>query len=292
MAIDKLQDKIRKLKNPAVIDFSITPDLLPPHILQSEGSFLPAYERFCMELMGALKATVPAVRFGFDYFALFGPEGLNVLQRVTAAAREQGYSVFLDGPEMLSGHGAACAANILLCDGGTFIYDGLILVSYIGSDGLRPYIDKLKSSGKDLFMVVRTANKSASELQDLLTGSRLVHMARADMISRYVDSLVGKCGYSSLSVMAAASSADSLRNLRSKYKSLFLLLDGYDYTNANAKNCANAFDKLGHGAAVCAGLSVIGAWKAEESDGWQFAQQALAAAERMKKNIGRYVTIL
>ena len=72
MAIDKLQDKIRKLKNPSVVDFSITPDLVPPHILQSEGSFLPAYERFCMELMGALKATVPAVRFGLDYFALFG----------------------------------------------------------------------------------------------------------------------------------------------------------------------------------------------------------------------------
>jgi len=73
---------------------------------------------------------------------------------------------------------------------------------------------------------------------------------------------------------------------------VFLLLDGYDYANSNAKNCANAFDKLGHGAVVCAGESVTGAWKAGDGEGWQFAEYSVAAADKMKKNLTRYVTVL
>ena len=89
-----------------------------------------------------------------------------------------------------------------------------------------------------------------------------------------------------------ASSADSLRNLRTKYPKLFLLLDGYDYPNANAKNCSNGFDKFGHGAAACVSDSVTSAWKQAESDGSDFVTHAVAAAERMKKNLTRYIQVL
>ena len=68
---------------------------------------------------------------------------------------------------------------------------------------------------------------------------------------------------------------------------LFMLLDGADYPNSNAKNCSNAFDKFGHGAAAC--FSVAGAWQQSESDGTDFVAQAVAAAERMKKNLEQTV---
>ena len=75
MSIDLLQEKIRKRKNPSVIDFGIQWSSLPPHLLEHEGSRVKAYGRFCRELMETLKETVPAVRFGFDAFALLGGEG-------------------------------------------------------------------------------------------------------------------------------------------------------------------------------------------------------------------------
>lgn len=292
MSIDKLQEKIRKYKNPSVIDFGILPKQIPPHLLESEGSFLRAYERFCMELLSGLGGLVPAVRFSFSSFALYGSEGLTILSNVLQSAKDKSYYIILDAPEMLSAQSAAIAADILCADDCSWYFDGILCASYIGSDGLRPYIDKLKSNDKDVFSVIRTSNKTAPELQDLLTGSRLVHLAKADTISRYSESFVGRCGYSRVGALAGAASADSLRNLRTKYKNMFLLLDGYDYPNANAKNCSFAFDKLGHGAAACAGSSVTAAWQAEASDGWQYVDQAVAAAERMKKNITRYVSVL
>lgn len=292
MSIDKLQEKIRKTKNPSVIDFSIQPGQLPPHILESEGDVLKAYRRFCRELLEGLSGIVPAVRFSFGLFSLMGSDGLLVLEQVLEMAKEKGYYIFLDAPELLSAQNAAYAADVLFSDSGRWYFDGFICTSYIGSDGLRPYVEKIKASDKDLFGVVRTANRSAPELQDLLTGSRLVHMAKADTVSRFAEPFASRCGYSRVAAVAAASSVDSLRTLRAKYKNLFLLLDGYDYPNANAKNCSYAFDKLGHGAAACAGASVTTAWQVEEEDGWQYVEQAVSAAERMKKNLSRYVIVL
>ncbi len=292
MSVDKLQEKIRKCKNPTVIDFDILPEQLPPHLLESEGAWPAACERFCRELMEGLRGLIPAVRFSFSHFALMGPEGLDVLSRITGAAGELGFYVFLDGPETLDARDSAFAASVLLGDSCTWHFDGLICVSYIGSDGLKPYIDGMKKNSKDLFAVVRTANRTAPELQDLLTGSRLVHLAKADIVNRYAEPFIGRSGYSRAAVMASASSADSVKALRTKYPRLFLLLDGYDYPNSNAKNCSFAFDKLGHGAIACAGSSVTAAWQESGSEGWQYVREAQEAAERMKRNLTRYITVL
>ena len=292
MAIDKLQEKIRKLKNPLVVDFTVPYESIPPHIAEVTESFLGAYIVYSKELLCALKSVVPAVRFDFNIFSILGTSGLEALAELLLFAKEQGFYVLLDGPQSLSGLNAEIAANMLMGENCKWSFDGLVVSSYIGSDGMRPYIALLKATGKDLFVVIRTANKSASELQDLLTGGRLVHMANADVVNRYADATIGKSGYSQVGIMAAASSADSLRALRTKYKNLFMLLDGYDYPNANAKNCSFAFDKLGHGAAACAGVSITAAWQQAESNGTDYLEQAVAAAEKARKNLTRYITIL
>jgi hypothetical protein len=39
-------------------------------------------------------------------------------------------------------------------------------------------------------------------------------------------------------------------------------------------------------------MGITCAWKQEESDGMDYLDRARAAAERMKKNLGRYVAVL
>lgn len=292
MSVDKLQEKIRKMKNPSVVDFNMLPEHIPPHIQERDTFFASAYEYFCQELLQGLKDIVPAVRFSLGMLSLYGADGMVVLQKLLRTAKNLGYYVLLDAPDALSRQDAVRGANILFGEGGDYSFDGLIVNAYIGSDSLRPYCEKLKETGKDLFAVVRTSNKTAPELQDLLTGSRLVHMAAADVVNRYAEHLAGRSGYSQVGAVAAASSASCLRNIRAAYKSLFLLLDGYDYPNANAKNCSNAFDKLGHGAAAIAGISVTAAWQEQAVDERDFVHLAAEAAQRMKKNLLRYITIL
>ena len=292
MAIDKLQEKIRKRKNPSMVDLCVCNDQIPPHIWEQEDIPLQVYGRYYHELPTGLREIVPAVRVSLGRFSLMGPEGLQLLRDVTYVAKELGYYVLLDAPESLSAQSAEATADQLFASDCHWWFDGLLISAYAGSDVLKPYVSRLKESGKDLFVALRTANKSASELQDILSGSRLMYMAAADKVTRQGAPLTGRSGYSQVAGVGPASNADSLRNLRSKYPNMFLLIDGYDYSNSNAKNCAQAFDKLGHGAIACAGTGITAAWKEAGCGGREYITQAVEAAERMKKNLLRYVTIL
>lgn len=288
MAVDVFQEKIRKTKNPTVVELGLSVSQLPPQFSADAAG----YCAFCKELLAGLKGIVPAVRVSFSAFALLGAEGTAALADVLKTADNLGFYVILDAPEILSVRAAEWTAQALFGEGSVYPCDGLVIGSYLGSDMLKPFLPYCQDKKKDLFVVTRTANKSAPELQDLLAGSRMVHMAAADHVNRYGAETAGKFGYTRVGLLAGASAAQGLKNLRMKYPKLFLLLDGADFPNANAKNCSNAFDKFGHGAAACVSDSVTCAWKAAESDGSDFVTHAVAAAERMKKNLTRYVTVL
>ena len=288
MSIEILQEKIRKTKNPSVLELALPVSDLPPKFSRNaEG-----YASFCRELLDHLKGYIPAVRVSFSAFALLGHDGLYHLSETLKFAGEQGYYVLLDAPEIFSPNSARITADSIWGPESIYPCDGLVISGYLGSDVIKPFLPYCKKEKKDLFVVARTANKSAPELQDLLAGTRLVHAAAADHVNRYGADTAGKSGYTNVGILAAASSAESLRSLRTKYPKLFLLLDGYDYPNANAKNCSNGFDKFGHGAAVCGSTGITCAWKSAESDGADYLNHAKAAAERMKKNLTRYVTVL
>ena len=292
MAIDRLQERIRKTKNPSVLQLDFCASDIPEQILEASVGVPMAAGYYCKQLLQQLKGIIPAVRFSFASFALMGPEGLAQLQELLLLARENQYYTLLDVPEVLTAAGAQNAAELLLGDESAFACDGVVISGFLGSDILKPFLPYCKKGNKDVFVVARTGNKSAPELQDLLSGSRLVHCVVADQVNRYTAGTIGKCAYAGVGLMAAATSAQGLQTLRTKYPQLFLLVDGYDYPNANAKNCACAFDKFGHGAAVCAGTSIYASWKQDETGNTDYLQLAVAAAERMKKNLTRYVNVL
>ena len=284
MSIDKLQNKIRKAKNPSVLLFSFDGAKVPP-AYQTEDSVC-GYVDYASALLAALQGVVPAVRFDFSTFAVAGVAGLEGLLKLLQTAMKLDYYVLMDAPAISAPGSANVMAEQLFEH---WQFDGLLINSYIGSEGVKPFVECIEKGECDLFLLMRSGNKSASELQDLLTGTRLVYTVVADMAKRLGENITARCGYSRIAGVGPATSADTLQQLRSKYPGMFLLIDGYDYSGANAKNCSMAFDKFGHGAVACAGDSVVLAWQETSGDPVELAVQA---AERMKKNLVRYLDIL
>lgn len=280
--MDKLQKKIRKMKSALMVNFSLDHTHVPPEYAQQENGYL----RYTKAVLTALKETVPAVRFSFGSFAISGSEGLWMLTELLKEARSLGYYILLDAPECNAPRSAELLAENLFA---RWDFDGLVLSPYLGSDGIMPFADRLKDAQTDLFLTLRTPNRSATQIQDLLTGTRLVYTVAADIAKRLGEPYTARCGYSRIGGVGAATSAESLQMLRSKYPTMFLLADGLDYSGANAKNCSFAFDKLGHGAVACVEAAVLSAWKEEGGEG---VPSALAAAQRLQKNLNRYVEIL
>ena len=202
-------------------------------------------------------------------------------------AHKLGYYVILDWQRQ-EDEPAAKAAAKLIFSGGLWKCDGVVLSCYPGSGSVKPYILESNKEKKDVYVVLKTAGKSGSELQDLQTGGRMVYTAAADLLARWGDQTMERCGYSRVAGVGSASSLRSLQNLREKYPKMFLLVDGLEAGNANARNASFAFDNLGGGGLVCSNL--LTAWI--ENPANDPVEEVVAAAQRMKRNVTTYVTVL
>ena len=306
MAIDVLQNKIRKLKTPIMVGLDPSLELIPPELLadcrerlgDSVEALAESYLVFCKGILDALKKLVPAVKVQAACFEALGWQGVKVMQEVLVYAKKLGFYVLLETMRTDVGHIAAITAESVFggvnCGGErVFPYpcDGLVINGYLGSDGIKPYLPWLRGDDpKNVFVVVKSSNKSSSEVQDLLSGDRVIYTAMADLTLRWSTELFGKCGYGEVGAVVGLSSPGAIQALRKRYDTLFFLVPGYGAQGGVAKHAAYAFDRFGHGAVVCAARSILGAWR--EQAGVDYPEAAAAAVEKMKKQLEAYVTVL
>ena len=306
MSIDVLQSKIRKTKTPIMMGLDPTPEGVPPALLEEAFAaggrdltgLARGYESFCKGLLDAVKGTVPAVKVQSACFEALGAPGVAAMQEVLAYAKRKGFYVLLETMRTDVGHIAALTAQSVFggisVGGETFLpypCDGLVLNGYLGSDGIRPFLPWLKGEEpKNLFVVVKSSNRSSAEVQDLISGDRVIHQAMADLTLRWSTDLFGKCGYGEVGAVVGCLAPRVIQELRKRYDTLFFLVPGYGAQGGVAKHAAYAFDRLGHGAVVSASRSLTEAWKQEEAGDYQEATRA--AVEKMKRQLDAYVTVL
>ena len=306
MAMDVLQEKIRKLKNPSMVGLDPILSMIPAHIRKEAfheyGETLrgaaEAYRVFCCGIMDALQDKVPAVKIQTGCFQALGHEGVEAMEQVIAYARDMDYYVLMD---TMRGD-IDCTAEALAQSyfGGVKIGDNTYLPypcdavmtnSYLGSDGIMPFT-KFCKQGKNVFLLGKTSNKSSREVQDLMAGDRIVYQVVFDLAMRWSNDLFGKNGYSEIGVAVSGRHPEILKDMRRQYDRLFFLVPGYGAQGANGRDVQYAFDMYGHGAIVCSGRGIVYAYGKTGSDGTDYQQCAIDAAERMKLNIRSYVQVL
>ncbi len=301
MSIDVLQAKIRKLKSPIMVGLDPFPEVIPPTLLPAEGglaALAECYENYCTGILEAVSGIVPAVKVQSCCFTPLGADGLAAMQRVMEKATQMGFYVLLDSNFSSVEHIAKLYADSLFGSVrvGQSVYhpyacDGVTINGYLGSDCVRPFLPYCQDAKKNLFCYVRTSNKSSREVQELISGDRLVYTAMADLIMRWSTDLFGKNGYSEIAAVVGATQPAAMKSLREKYDRIFLLITGYGAQGGRSKNIQYAFDKFGHGAIVSASRSILGAWNAPNtSDDYQVA--AKNAAIEMKNDIMTYLMVI
>ena len=307
MSIDVLQEQIRAVKNPVMLGLDPYLPILPQHILrdayeehgQTLAGAAAAYYRFCTELLDALCGLVPAVKLQSACFEALGADGIAQMQKISRYAKEHGYYVLIDSMRGDVGNVAEIYAQAMfgaVSVGETshrlYACDALTVNPYLGSDGVKPFLPYCKREGKNIFLLLKTSNKSSREVQDLLSGDRVIYTAMADLAMRWSVDLFGKNGYSEIGAVVGATFPQTMRLLREKYDRLFFLVPGYGAQGGTARNVPGAFDRFGHGAIITASRSIICAWQSSGSDGRDYCAHAVAAAEKMKQDLAEYVTVL
>lgn len=143
--------------------------------------------------------------------------------------------------------------------------DSLTVNPYMGSDGVKPFIDEAVSHNKSIFVLLRTSNPSSKEFQELiLQDGKPVYEHMADLIENWGASNIGKRGYSKVGAVVGATHPQEGKRLRELMPHTFFLVPGYGAQGGTAQDVAGMFDQNGDGAIVNSSRGIIGAWRKSE----------------------------
>jgi orotidine-5'-phosphate decarboxylase len=241
----------------------------------------------CRALIEAAGPACAAVKLQLACFERLGAPGWAALAEACEAARAAGLLVIADGKRGDVPHTAAAYAQALLGATPTPFgevsglgADAVTLNPLLGRDALAPLVEAARSRGGGVFVLVRTSNEGAGEIQDDAPGDAPPLRERLALL---VDALgapgIGACGLSDVGAVVAANEPALLAGLREAMPRAVLLLPGVGAQGGRAELLAPAFSP-GRGAAlIAASRSIVG--PALEAGSAGAARQA---AEALRKS--------
>ena len=257
----RLFDSMRLKGNPIVAGIDPRVESLPIGLLEKFDNSLQgraeAFLQFGSDVLRVIAPLVPAVKFQAAFYEALGPHGMAALSNSILFAKSLGLLVILDGKRNDIGSTAEAYAQAYLdstpagaAGACPWDVDCLTINPYLGSDGIQPFSRLASASGRGLFVLVRTSNPSAREIQDLVSGGRTIYQHVAELVNDWARPLRDESGYSLMGAVVGATYPDELAELRASMPGIVFLVPGYGAQGGTARDVASAFDENGLGAVV------------------------------------------
>ena len=122
-------------------------------------------ERFALGATEALAAECAVVKPQSAFYERFGSRGVAVLERVIATAREGGALVLLDVKRGDIGSTSEAYAEAYLDPASPVAADAITVSPFLGFGSLDSFVDAARKHDAGLFVLARTSNKEAPEVQ-------------------------------------------------------------------------------------------------------------------------------
>jgi orotidine-5'-phosphate decarboxylase len=135
---------------------------------------LAGLERFALTATEALAAECAVVKPQSAFYERFGSRGVAVLERVIATARDAGALVLLDVKRGDIGSTSEAYAEAYLDPASPIAADAITVSPFLGFGSLDPFVDAARKHDAGLFVLARTSNKEATEVQAAVAGDRTV----------------------------------------------------------------------------------------------------------------------
>jgi len=258
-------------KSPVCVGLDPALDKLPEGITKDAKGLL----NFSTGIIDAVKDIAACVKPQMAYFEVLGWEGMRAFWETCAYAKLHGLLVIADGKRNDIGSTCEAYADAYLYKDSPI--DALTVTAYMGSDGVKPFIERCVKNDKGIFVQVKNSNPSSGELQDLPVGDETVHEHMAQLVSSWGMSSLGKeSGYSAVGAVVGATYPEELKYLRSLLQHAIILIPGYGAQGGTAADVKAGFVN-GNGAIVNSSRGIIFASKGKD---WKEAAEK--AVEKMK----------
>ena len=300
--INKLIAKIQKTKAPIVVGLDPMLSYIPEHIQKK------AFEEYGETLEGAAEAIwqfnkeivdktydlIPAVKPQIAMYEQFGIEGLKAYKKTIDYCKSKDLVVIGDikRGDIGSTSAAYAVGHLGKVQVGSKCYvpfdeDFATVNPYLGSDGVKPFIEVCQEEGKGIFVLVKTSNPSSGEFQDQLVDGRPLYELVGEKVAEWGEEHMGD-SYSYVGAVVGATYPEMGAVLRKLMPKTFILVPGYGAQGGQGKDLVHFFNEDGLGAIVNSSRGIIAAYKQEKYASFgaeNFGDASRAAVEDMAADI-------
>ena len=300
--IQKLIANIKKTNAPIVVGLDPMLSYIPEQVKAA------AFKEYGETLEGAAEAVwqynkaivdevydlIPAVKPQIAMYEQFGIPGLAAFKRTVDYCHEKGLVVIGDVKRGDIGSTSAAYATAHLGQvqigaamATPFGEDFATVNPYLGSDGIKPFLEVCKAEKKGLFILVKTSNPSSGEFQDQLINGRPLSELVGETVAEWGAECLGD-EYSYVGAVVGATYPEMGKVLRKVMPKSFILVPGYGAQGGKAADLVHYFNEDGLGAIVNSSRGIIAAYKQEKYAAYgaeNFAKASRAAVEDMIADI-------
>ena len=290
--INKLISNIRKTNAPIVVGLDPMLNYIPEHIQKK------AFAEFGETLEGAAEAIwqynkgivdatydlIPAVKPQIAMYEQFGIPGLIAYKKTVDYCKSKDLVVIGDikRGDIGSTSAAYAVGHLGHVQVGSRKYagfdEGFATVNpYLGSDGVKPFMDVCKEEKKGIFVLVKTSNPSSGEFQDRVIDGRPLYELVGEKVAQWGDELMGD-GYSYVGAVVGATYPEMGKVLRKIMPKTFILVPGYGAQGGKGADLVHFFNEDGLGAIVNSSRGIIAAYKQDKYK--EFGAENYADASR------------
>ena len=273
--INKLISNIKKTNAPIVVGLDPMLNYIPEHVQKKafaeygetlEGA-AEAIWQFNKEIIDKTYDIIPAVKPQIAMYEQFGIPGIIAFERTVKYAKEKNLVVIGDVKrgDIGSTSAAYAVAHLGKVNVGSKAFAALdedfaTVNPYLGSDGIKPFIDVCKEEKKGIFILVKTSNPSSGEFQDRVIDGRPLYEWVGEKVNEWGADCMGD-GYSYVGAVVGATYPEMGRTLRKIMPKSYILVPGYGAQGGKGADLVDFFNEDGLGAIVNSSRGIIAAYK-------------------------------
>jgi len=301
---DRLADRVASRRSQIVLGLDPDPSRLWPDAIRRADTRTPAGEpaaraalavaAHCALVIEATASECVAVKPQVACFERLGAAGWSVLAETVALAREHGLLVIADAKRGDVDVTATAYAQAFLGETPSpygpipgLGVDAMTVNPLLGRDSLEPFVTTARTHGRGLFVLVRTSNPGAADVQERpLADGSAVSEHLAELVADIGAPGVGHDGLSDVGAVVGATAPERLAAMRERMPHAVFLLPGVGAQGGNVEELAPAFACGPAGGLISASRGIVAA---HERAGGDPAAAAANEAARLRELAWRLV---
>lgn len=282
MIIDRLYNEVENKGNVCVgLDTHL--DYIPQEIKKKYHDIDEVIFQFNKRIIDATMDIVAIYKLQIAYYEAYGIKGLLAYIKTIEYLKKNN---ILSIGDVKRGDIAATAEMYGKAHfEGEFEVDFITINPYMGYDSITPYLKYLDGGKKGIFVLLRTSNPGAKDIEYLEADGKKIYYHIGDKLEEMGSKYIGESGYSLLGAVVGGTHTDEGMEIRKRYKNMFFLIPGYGAQGGKG-NDAKLYLSNGNGGVVNSSRGIITAYK-KHLDGYEnFDKYTREAVLSMREDIG------